>query len=106
MQPRLHMKIFFVNYLENYLISSAQLLISHVFGSCTLFVISSFYNPPAVLFISMMHNGLDLKAIWMDLRSANNKGVPASENEGTNIIVDDIFVYFVSEDYAGRCVRQ
>ena len=49
-------------------------------------------NAPAV-FVAMMH---DLKALWTDL--CHKYGIKPSHDEGTTIIIDDIFVFAVSED--------
>ena len=49
-------------------------------------------NAPAI-FVAMMH---DLKALWTEL--SVERGVPPSDSEGSTIIIDDIFVFAVSED--------
>ena len=49
-------------------------------------------NVPAV-FVQIMHN---MKALWMQL--CEKCGVPPSQDEGTTIIIDDIFIYAVTED--------
>ena len=52
------------------------------------------HNAPAV-FVAMMH---DLKQLWMNLSA--KRGIPSSENEGSTIIVDDVFIFAISKDDA------
>jgi hypothetical protein len=56
-------------------------------------------NAPAI-FVMMMH---DLKALWTKL--CEKEGITPSENEGTTIIIDDIFLYAISEDNAFIILR-